>query len=177
MDNLSGMLTFEDIAIEKLIRQHHDALIENEARNNVPDAWGCGPIVSNFAGLQGAFFGILGRQDRTPGSYARDAGDGIGSTEEYFHPITRMRKTKLPKYNPASLDGFALQEPNSRAGWRWVKEGVPTMLEYVLRPEDSMNVTVYGSNQYRNVESLSRRLCPPNVLAGLDRDNNIVERT
>jgi hypothetical protein len=57
VDNLSGMLTFEEMAIKKLIKEHHDALVENNARNNVINGWGCGPIVSNFAGLQGAFLG------------------------------------------------------------------------------------------------------------------------
>ncbi|EEA28808.1 hypothetical protein TMatcc_002841 [Talaromyces marneffei ATCC 18224] len=175
VDNLSGMLTFEEIAINKLIKQHHDALVENNAKNNVINGWGCGPIVSNFAGLQGAFFRALGKQDRTPGSYPRDAGDGIsGATNEYFHPITRIRKSKLSNYHPASLNGYALQEPDGTAGWQWVKNGVAAIPEYVLRPEKTMSLAVYGTGEYKNVDSLSRLLCPAAVLADLDRDNGVI---
>jgi hypothetical protein len=173
------MLTFEDTAIEELIKQHHDALAENNARNNarnnVINGWGCGPMVSNFAGLQGAFFRVLGKQDRTPGNYPRDAGDGIGgATNEYFHPIARIRKSKLSNYNPASLYGYALQEPDGKASWRWVKKGVQAVPEYVLHPEKKMSLAVYGKGKYRNVDSLSRLLCPPIILAELDRDNGVL---
>lgn len=169
------MLTFEEVAINQLIKQHHDALVENNARNNVINGWGCGPIISNFAGLQGAFFRVLGKQDRTPGSYPRDAGDGIGgATNEYFHPITRFRKSKLSNYNPASLRGYALQEPDGNAGWQWVKTGVAAIPEYVIRPDKKMSLAVYGKREYRNVDSLSRLLCPPTVLADLDKDNGVL---
>lgn len=175
VDNLSGMLTFEDTAIEQLIKQHHEALVENNAKNNITKGWGCGPIVSNFSGLQGAFFRVLGKKERTPGSYLRDAGDGVGgATNEYFHPTIRIRKSKLPKYNPESLNGYALQEPDGRTGWWWLKQGVPAMREYVLRPEKKMSLAVYGKGEYKNVDSLSRLLCPPTVLAELDRDNGVL---
>lgn len=175
MDNLSGMLTFEEMAINKLIKEHHDALVENNARNNVINGWGCGPIVSNFAGLQGAFFRVLGKRDRTPGGYPRDAGDGIcGATNEYFHPITRIRKSKLSNYNPASLNGYALQEPDGNAGWQWVKNGVAAVPEYVMHPNKKMSLAVYGKSEYKEADSLSRLLCPPSVLADLDRDNSVV---
>ncbi|GAM40357.1 hypothetical protein TCE0_038r12648 [Talaromyces pinophilus] len=175
VDNLSGMLTFEDTAIEQLIKQHHEALVENNARSNVINSWGCGPIISNFSGLQGAFFRVLGKKDRTPGSYLRDAGDGVGgATNEYFHPTIRIRKSKLSNYKPESLNGYALQEPDGKAGWWWVKKGVPAIREYVLRPEKKMSLAVYGKDEYKNVDSLSRLLCPPTVLADLDRDNGVL---
>jgi hypothetical protein len=170
VDNLSSRLTFEDIAIEEFIKQHHDALVENNARNNIFNGWGCGSIVSNFAGLQVVFFRLLGKQNRTPGSYPQESGDG----NEHFHPNTRIRKTKLSNYNPASLYGYALQEPSGKAGWQWVKKSVPAMPKYVLRPEKKTSLAVYGKDEYRNVDSLSRLLCPQNVLADLDRDNGMV---
>jgi hypothetical protein len=174
VDNLSGMLTFEEIAINELIKQHHNALAENNTRNNVINGWGCGPIFSNFAGLQGAFFRVLGKQDRTPGSYPQDAGDGIsGATNEYFHPITRIRKSKLSNYNPASLNGYTLQEPDGNAGWQWVKNGVAAIPEYVMLPDKKMSLAVYGKSEYKNADSLSRLLCPPTVLADLDRVNSV----
>src|ERR1700710_2678912 len=98
------MLTFEGAALNELIKQHQVALEGNNAKNNISNGWGCGPIVSNFSGLQGAFFRIIGKQDRTPGNYQRVPGDGIdGATNEYFHPIARIRKSKLSNYNPMSL--------------------------------------------------------------------------
>ncbi|KAG7115356.1 hypothetical protein HYQ45_016338 [Verticillium longisporum] len=85
-DNVSGMLTFDEDAISGVIEQHRRAL----NANGIPRGWGCGKIVSNFAGLQGAFFRLLGQQDRTPGAYPRDSGDGAGgATNECFHPIVK----------------------------------------------------------------------------------------
>ncbi|KAE8357292.1 hypothetical protein BDV27DRAFT_164647 [Aspergillus caelatus] len=175
MDNLSGMLTFEKTAINKIIQQHQDALAEN----GIADGWGCGPIVSNFSGLQGKFFRTLGKQDRTPGNYPpvphdiiedeRIEGDRIyGATNEYFHPIARIRRGTLPNYNPASLDGFEMFHDEN--GWRWVKGDI-VVPEYVLRPERTMSVMHEG--EYRTEPSLSRFLCPANLLTGLDRDNNV----
>ncbi|KAJ5974165.1 hypothetical protein N7481_011375 [Penicillium waksmanii] len=172
MDNLSGMLTFEGAAINELIKQHQDALAENNAQNNIKNGWGCGPIVSNFSGLQGAFFGILGKQDRTPGNYPPVAGDGIGgATNEYFHPIVRIRKSILSNYNPASLHGYSFEESDGEAGWRWVREGVPAVPEYVMRPERKMSVM--NEKGYKTMPSLSRLLCPTEVLADLDRDTGV----
>ncbi|KAI3574005.1 hypothetical protein IWW34DRAFT_854983 [Fusarium oxysporum f. sp. albedinis] len=97
VDNLSNMLTFEDAAIKTLIEEHRRAL--NSIKIN--SGWGCGPIVDNFSGLQGLFFWLLGKKDRAPGTYPRDPGDGTsGATNEYFHPITRIRKDNL-NYNPS----------------------------------------------------------------------------
>lgn len=161
------MLTFDNAAIEILIEQHRRAL----NANHIPNGLGCGSIVDNFAGLQGAFFWLLGKQDRTPGDYPRDPGDGIGgATNEYFHPITRIRKAKVPNYNPPPLQGYALNEPDGKEGWKWVKKGVQAVPEYVLRPEKKMSV-VHEDNEYGVVESLSRRLCPKSILLELDKDN------
>src|SRR5262249_49626303 len=137
IDNLSGMLTFDDAAIKLFIKQHQRAL----NAIHVINGWGCGPIVDNFSGLQGAFFRLLGKQERTPGDYPRDPGDGsAGATNEYFHPITRIRKNKLSNYNPPSLRGYATKEPDGSVGWKWMKKGVQAVPEYVMRPEKTMSV-------------------------------------
>lgn len=166
------MLTFEEVAIKVLIQQHQYALAENNTKNKVTDGWGCGPIVSNFSGLQGTFFRILGKQDRTPGNYPRGPGDGSGgATNEYFHPIARIRKSKLSNYSPMSLYGYSLEEPDGDAGWRWDKKGGQAIPEYVMRPEKKMSVVHQGD--YKTTGSLSRLLCPKVLLAGLDRDNGV----
>ncbi|KAK2684566.1 hypothetical protein QWA68_016546, partial [Fusarium oxysporum] len=171
VDNLSNMLTFEDAAIKTLIEEHRRAL--NSIK--ITSGWGCGPIVDNFSGLQGLFFWLLGKKDRAPGSYPRDPGDGTsGATNEYFHPITRIRKDNL-NYNPASLQGYAIERPDGSEGWKWVKRGVQSISEYVMRPEKKMSVAYEegGRVKYRVKESLSRLLCPESILLDLDRDNGI----
>ncbi|RKK75129.1 hypothetical protein BFJ69_g7878 [Fusarium oxysporum] len=171
VDNLSNMLTFEDAAIKILIKEHHRAL--NSI--NIPSGWGCGPIVNNFSGLQGLFFWLLGKKDREPGSYPRDPGDGTsGATNEYFHPITRIRKEILG-YNPMPLRGYSIERPHGSAGWKWVKSGVQSIPEYVMHPEKKMSVAYEenGRVNYRVESSLSRLLCPENILLDLDRDNGI----
>lgn len=171
VDNLSNMLTFEDAAIKILIKEHHRAL--NSI--NVTSGWGCGPIVDNFSGLQGLFFWLLGKKDRAPGSYPRDPGDGTsGATNEYFHPITRIRKEILG-YNPMPLRGYSIERPHGSAGWKWVKSGVQSIPEYVMHPEKKMSVAYEenGRVKYRVESSLSRLLCPENILLDLDRDNGI----
>lgn len=166
------MLTFEDTAIKVLIEQHQHALNAIAITNG----WGCGPVVDNFSGLQGAFFWLLGKKARTPGNYPRDSGDGTtGATNESFHPIMRIRKSKLSNYNPASLQGYALEEPDGGAGWKWVKTGVQALPEYVMRPEKTISLAYEegGSVKFRVGTSLSRLLCPKNILLDLDRDNGI----
>jgi hypothetical protein len=166
------MLTFEEAAINVFIQQHQHALAENNTKNNVTNGWGCGPLVSNFSGLQGAFFRILGKQHRTPGNYPQAPGDGIGgATNEYFHPIARIRKSKLSNFNPMSLYGYSLEEPDGDAGWKWVKKGGQAVPEYVMRPEKKMSVVHEGG--YKTTRSLSRLLCPTILLADLDRDNGV----
>ncbi|KAJ5110387.1 hypothetical protein N7532_000922, partial [Penicillium argentinense] len=137
-----GDIAFVDEgAIKVLIKQHQQALADINSQNNVMNGWGCGPIVSNFSGLQGAFFRILGKQDRTPGNYPRAPGEGIGgATNEYFHPIARIRKIKLSSYNPISLYGYSLEEPNGDAGWKWVRTGGHAVPEYVMHPEKKMRI-------------------------------------
>src|SRR4051812_2846728 len=166
------MLTFEEAPIKILIEQHRRAL----NANHITNGWGCGSIVDNFSGLQGAFFRFLGKKDRTPGNYPRDPGDGTsGATNEYFHPITRIRKSKLSKYNPASLQGYVVEKSDGSTGWKWMKKGVQAVPEYVMRPEKTMSVAYEedGSMRYRVDGSLSRLLCPRNMLLELDRDNGI----
>jgi hypothetical protein len=175
VDNLSGMLTFEEDAIKNFIKQYYDSQADNKAKGSINE-WGCGPIVSNFAGLQGAFFRLLGKQDRTPGGYPRDAGDGVeGATNEYVHPIVRVRKLKVNSYSPASLAGFRLEEPDDGAGWKWVKKGVQALPEYVLHPEKTISLAFEGG--YKTSSSLSRLLCPKALLQDLDRDNGLLAGT
>lgn len=175
MDNLSGMLTFERAAINELIKQHKDALAWNNARSNITNSWGCGPIVSNFSGLQGAFFRLLGIGDRKPGEYPPVPGDGTdGATNEYFHPIARIRKSILSNYNPASLHGYSIEKSDGEPGWKWVKRGVRAVPEYVMHPEKTMSVM--DEEGYQTKPSLSRLLCPTIILADLDRDNGVRRR-
>jgi hypothetical protein len=168
------MLTFEEVAINQLIEEHRRAL----SSIKVPNGWGCGPIVDNFSGLQGAFFRVLGRKDRTPGKYSRDPGDGMeGATDECFHPTTRIRKYQLRQYDPMALRGYIPQVLDGIAGWHWVRNRGRAMPEHVMRPEKVMSLV--SSNEDRSVKywfdkSLSRKLCPESILNDLDRDNGIV---
>ncbi|KAH6976752.1 hypothetical protein EDB80DRAFT_658241 [Ilyonectria destructans] len=171
VDNVSGMLTFEEDAINTLIEEHRLAI------NNLANGWGSGPIVDNFSGIQGAFFRLLGRQDRTPGDYSRDPGDGTsGATNEFFHPMVRIREWKVKSWSPASMQGWTLSEPDEKRGWIWVKQGVQPLSEYVMREDKRMSLMYNeaGAIKFKVGESLSRLLCPRNILLELDRDNGIV---
>ncbi|CRK40490.1 hypothetical protein BN1723_015744 [Verticillium longisporum] len=156
-DNVSGMLTFDEDAISGVIGQHRRAL----NANGIPRGWGCGKIVSNFAGLQGAFFRLLGQQDRTPGAYPRDSGDGAGgATNECFHPIP--------------IKGWTLVEPEGEVGWKWEKQGVQAIPEYIMRPRGmSLAYDDHGTVRYKAGQSLSRLLCPKEILSDLDRENGL----
>lgn len=173
------MLTFEGVIIEELIQQHEAARAERTAPDQEDDDWGCAHIESNFAGLQGAFFRALGKQDRTPGNYPQVPGDGTSANtnNESFHPIARIRKTNLsPSYSPAALSGFVTErfgDDAGQAGWQWVKKGIPALPEYILRPEREM--TVSHNFEYVKQHSLSRALCPRSLLADLDRQNGITK--
>lgn len=171
------MLTFDSAAIQILIEEHRRALNRVEAMQKITNGWGCGPIVSNFAGLVGAFFSLLGRTDRKPGEYLRDPADGsVGRTNQSFHPIVRIRKLKLQNYNPMALKGFKLQEPHGGAGWEWAKTGVQVMPEYILRPKPmSVAYEEGGRTKYGIQNSVSRRMCPADILSELDKDNGISE--
>ncbi|KAJ5682302.1 hypothetical protein N7462_005467 [Penicillium macrosclerotiorum] len=179
VDNLSGMLTFESVIIEELIQQHRASQAERNALDQKDDSWGCGYIKSNFAGLKGTFFRVLGKQDRTPGNYPQVSGDdkSARTTNESFHPIARIRKTNLsPDYTPAALAGYVIEGPGddggSQTGWQWIKKDDSLALpEYVLRPDQRM--TVMHELEYETRPSLSRSMCPKSLLADLDRHNGI----
>ncbi|KAJ6127665.1 hypothetical protein N7523_003277 [Penicillium sp. IBT 18751x] len=179
VDNLSGMLTFERAMIEDIIQRHWAARVEHNILGQEDEDWGCRHIESNFSGLQGAFFRGLGKQDRMPGNYPRVPGDDTSArtTNESFHPITRIRKISLsPEYSPAALAGYVFEGPNEdnggQIGWKWIKKGVVSAIpEYVLRPDKEMTVT--HDSDYETRSSLSRALCPRILLAKLDRQNGL----
>jgi hypothetical protein len=179
VDNLSGMLAFEGVIIEEIIQKHLAARAERNSLAQQKDNWGCGYIRSNFAGLLGAFFRGLGKQDRTPGNYPQVPGDdkSARTTEESFHPIARIRKTKLAGgYSPAALGGYVIEGPGNgsggQTGWQWVKKDVSLAVpEYVLLPDKKMTVT--HNLDFVSRPSLSRTLCPKSRLADLDRHNGI----
>ena len=179
MDHLSGLLTFDQASIASLIEDHRRAIIRVDTKASLTNGWGCGPIVDNFAGLQGAFFALLGRKDRTPGEYPQGPDDSTaGATNEEIHPVVRVRKDKL-RYDPVALRGWGAQEPSGGGqGWRWVKEGRKAMPEYVLSPNKSMTVAYEGDEgvKFKVQESMARILCPPDILSELDRDNGFVEK-
>ena len=94
------MLTFERDAIDDLVKEHNTALSVIKTTNG----WGCGPLVDNFSGVQGFLWRVLGKKDRTPGD------ETGGPTDEYIHPITRVRKDRVD-YKPVSLQGYAPENP------------------------------------------------------------------
>lgn len=170
---MSGLLTFEEVAIAAVVESHKKALEENSIANG----WGCGPIVSNFTGLLGAFFRVLGKRDRTPGQYQLDPGNGIsGPTNEYFHPTVRLRKTQVQSWAPASLNGWSPKEPTGNKGWSWVKQGTQAIPEYQL-PDTEMSIAyenAEGGTEFKLAGSLSRLICPKEVLLELDRYSGAV---
>jgi hypothetical protein len=169
------MLTFDEDAIKNMVEKHRRALNGITHSNG----WGCGDIVDNFFGLQGTFFRLLGRQDRTPGNYPRDPGDGAGgATNEFFHPTVRIRRSKVPKWNPYPLQGWELQEPDATTGWKWSKGGRQPVREYELSRNKTMSLAYKDGKaiKYKTGESLSRMLCPDNILSDLDRDNEMADR-
>lgn len=144
--------------------------------DRLANGWGCGPIVSDFAGIQGAFFRLLGKQDRTPGDYPRDPGDGAdGATNEYFHPLVRIREERVRSWDPVPMRGWNSQPPSEDRGWVWVKEGVQSLPEYVMRPEKVMSLAYddAGVTKFKNGQSLSRMLCPMDILMQIDRENGL----
>ncbi|KAH6693470.1 hypothetical protein F5X68DRAFT_247741 [Plectosphaerella plurivora] len=168
IDNLSGLLTFEATAIEALIHTHKKALEISPVANG----WGCGPIVSNFAGLQGKFFYLLGKQDRTPGRYQLIPGNGFdGPTFESFHPTVRVRRDKVKEWQPGSLKGWNLKRPQSSGkGWSWTRNAqVLPEFQMSRKPIDVACEGIHGGGcRFEQMPSLSRTLCPKDVLAYLD---------
>lgn len=177
MDNLAGLLTFEEMSLKAMIATHKKALEISE----VADGWGCGPIVSNFAGLQGAFFWLLGKQVRTPGRYQVDPGDGFdGPTHETFHPTVRLRRDKVKSWAPASLNGWSLKKrpASDNKGWSWVNHS-QVMHEHQMSME-KISVAcddIHGGGcHFKLMDSLSRTMCPKDILADLDYDNGVTNR-
>ncbi|KAK0761650.1 hypothetical protein N5P37_005702 [Trichoderma harzianum] len=170
VDNVSRMLTFQQFAINTVVEEHRLAM------DRLTISWGCGPIVSDFSGIQGAFFRLLGKQDRTPGGYPRDPGDGTdGATNEYFHPMVRIREEKVRSWDPVPIRGWKPQPPNEDRGWQWVKEGVHSLPEYVMCPEKVMSLAYddAGVTKFKSGRSLSRILCPTDILMQIDRENGL----
>lgn len=165
------MISFEESAINTITEEHRRALEAIGPTNN----WGCGPMGDNYIGLRGAFFKALGTKNRTPGQYQPAAeNNSNGDTNEYFHPITRIRHDSL-NYEPASLRGLSLQKPTAGAGWRWARNDQQFVPEYIMRPEKTMSLRYEesGTTKYRLTGSLSRIMCPKNVLLELDKDNSV----
>ena len=84
-----------------------------------------------------------------------------------------MRKSRVADYNPPPLHGFTYRIPEGSEGYEWTRTNVQAVPEYVMGREKFMSVA-YEENgfvRFRVDESLSRRLCPPKILADLDRDN------
>lgn len=132
--------------------------------------------MSDFAGIQGAFFRLLGKQDRTPGDYPRDPGDGTyGATNEYIHPMVRIREERVRSWDPVPMRGWKSQPPNEGRGWVWVKEGVQSLPEYVMCPEKVMSLAYddAGVTKFKTGGSLSRMLCPTDTLMQIDRENGL----
>lgn len=169
------MLTFEESSINAIVEEHHKAM----ELNKIPNGWGCGKIIGNFSGIQGLFFRLLGQKIRTPGGYTEDPGTGShGATNQTFHPMVRIRKTKIT-WNPPALAGFTFGEPDGRGTpWLWKKYDVKPVPEYVMLPEKTISVSYGGEEngevKYRSAKSLGRRLCPKEILQELDEANKIV---
>lgn len=74
------------------------------------------------------------------------------------------------------MHGWTLSEPDEKRGWIWVKQGVQPLSEYVMREDKRMSLMYNeaGAIKFKVGESLSRLLCPRNILLELDRDNGIV---
>lgn len=169
MDNVSGLLTFEHSAIQRTIERHADAIGSIQLENG----WGCGPITDNFSGIQGAFFALLGRQYRTPGSYTVDpVADFEGQTNESFHPTVRIRLEKVRDWKPRSLSLFSQVEGDGTSGWKWTRKKGHSIPEYRLHPEKRVIVVdgpdVNGRLRFTKLQSLSRTLCPRDILEELD---------
>lgn len=161
IDNVSGMLTFENSAIDTLLEDHRKAI----SHSTGPAGWGCGWIIDNFAGWQGKVFQLLGQSTRTPGGYAVQ--DTVnGDANESMHPMVRYRKHNVPSWKPPSLEGF---RPATGPDGHWTFSGRSPVPEY---PMSSHGLSVMienqdGSMEFGFRESLARSLCPQSVLEEL----------
>lgn len=171
IDNIGTALTFENAALDMIVSEHSQALLQN----GTPDGWGCGKIIDNFAGLQGAFFRLLGQSTRTPGGYS----DTPGATNEFMHPIVRYRKEQVSSWKPPSLAGFHFEGPGNSSSKKivWAKLGQKAMSEYVMSPAKTLAVSCVaddGSWTFAERSSLARQLCPPSVLEKLDGEAGMI---
>jgi hypothetical protein len=165
VDNIGTKLTFENSTLDIIVSDHTKALLQD----GIPDGWGCGKIIDNFAGVAGAFFRILGRNTRTPGGYI----DSPGATNEFMHPIVRYRREQVSSWKPPSLDGFYIEGPGNSDSKKivWTKIGQKAMPEYVMSPMKILSVShvaTDGSWTFAERSSLARSLCPTSVLQRLD---------
>lgn len=154
-----------------IVSEHSQALLQN----GIPDGWGCGKIIDNFAGLQGAFFRLLGQSTRTPGGYS----DTPGATNEFMHPIVRYRKEQVSSWKPPSLAGFHFEGPGNSSSKKivWAKLGQKAMSEYVMSPAKTLAVSCVaddGSWTFAERSSLARQLCPLSVLEKLDSEGGMI---
>lgn len=175
IDNVSGMLTFTDSAILELVHNHERALNNVNDRRNIHNGWGCGPIVDNFSGIEGLVFRVFGASVRTPAQYE-------GRTEEYIHPLARIREQKLQHiaaWQPPSLKHFEVREPDGKGqGWRWAKDELTVLPEWIMdNRKMSVRLGENGSATFGwKKTGLSRLLCPDDVLRELDDGNKHVHR-
>ena len=90
--------------------------------------------------------------------------------------MVRIRKMKLPTWDPPSTKGFIPGEPDYDPPWTWEKNGVHPLPEYVMtrRVLKLRYKTADGHIKYKDGESLARSMCPKSILLELDRENSIV---
>ncbi|KAL4755849.1 T6SS phospholipase effector Tle1-like catalytic domain-containing protein [Aspergillus foveolatus] len=171
VDKLSGMLTFENDAIQHFIDEY------KSIPGTTSDSWGCWPIAANGGPLL-----ALGKRDRTPGEYKDNAGDTKGEakksfeTFETFHPMVRKRKGQVNGWCPGSLNGFNKQQ-NHENRWCWKKDNGIAILEDDVMFKERKMVVAYaqGSDvKYDARGSLSRELCPKKIVKELESTSDTV---
>lgn len=171
VDNIGSKLTFENFTLDIIVSDHAEALLQN----GIPDGWGCGKTIDNFAGIQGAFFRLLGQQTRTPGGYTNTP----GATNEFMHPIVRYRREQVSSWQPPSLAGFHIEGPGDSDSKKilWAKLGQKAMPEYVMSPYKALSVSYVddaGNWTFAERSSLARQLCPASVLQKLDGEAGLI---
>lgn len=165
------MLTFEKPAIDEICEKHRGGSPGlNECRKKEHrSAWGCQTIASNFAFLTGWFFRLVGKQVRTPGRYGSSLGESV-------HPIARLCRDHASRTS-YPLKSFTTTAGPAGIGYLWLDGNMVSIPEYVLEKK-GMVVEKFGPlaadvSRYAFVNSLSRRLCEGEILAGLDQANGM----